>query len=324
MDKKLNLLGHKSNIPEKKGLHPRNKHKFRYDFKTLILSYLALEKYVIKNKFGDSAIDFANPLAVKALNTALLKHFYQINWDIPDGFLCPPIPGRADYIHYVADLLSVCNNQTIPTGKKIKVLDVGVGANCIYPIIGQKEYGWSFVGSEIDNLAIKSATNIVALNPSLNNITLKLQGSKSAIFQHIIQQQEMFDLTICNPPFHASAAEALASTQKKANNLGFKNQAKPTLNFGGKNTELWTEGGEIAFILKMIAESELYKNQCFWFTTLVSKSENLKEIAYYLAKINVFEARIIPMEQGNKVSRIFAWTFLNKQHQLNWKNKNWL
>lgn len=305
---------------EKSSLHPRNKHKARYDFKALTESLNELKDFVFVNKYGDESIDFANPVAVKTLNKALLKHFYQIDfWDIPEGYLCPPIPGRADYIHYAADLLASCNAQNIPKGKKISVLDVGVGANCVYPMIGNREYAWQFVGSEIDSVAVQSAKNIIEVNPALkNNVEIRLQSSKSSVFNNIIHKQEKFDLTICNPPFHASAEEANAGSQRKNRNLGNKNYTNPVLNFGGKNTELWTKGGEVAFIAQLISESKLFKNQCFWFTTLVSKSENLGGIYAMLNRAEVAEIRTSEMSTGNKITRIVAWTFLNEAQQQDW------
>jgi len=94
--------------PEVKSrLHPRSKHINRYDFKKLIEGFPELESFVKPNKFGDESIDFSDPKAVICLNKALLKHHYGIeHWLIPEGYLCPPIPGRADYIHHIADLLS--------------------------------------------------------------------------------------------------------------------------------------------------------------------------------------------------------------------------
>jgi 23S rRNA (adenine1618-N6)-methyltransferase len=309
---------------EKSTLHARNKHRSRYDFKALTASCAQLIDFVAINKYGDESIDFANPIAVKTLNKALLQHFYQIEfWDIPDGYLCPPIPGRADYMHYAADLLASCHGQNIPLGKKIKVLDVGVGANCVYPIIGHQEYKWDFVGADIDEIAIRSAQNIVAINPSLKNaIELRLQSSKRAIFKNIIHKEEKFDLTICNPPFHASADEALAGSQRKSRNLGHKNHSKPVLNFGGQHSELWTDGGEVGFISKMIEESKLFKNQCFWFTSLVSKSENLSGIYAMLNRAEVAEIRTSDMSTGNKITRIVAWTYLNEKQQKDWV-KSW-
>jgi 23S rRNA (adenine1618-N6)-methyltransferase len=313
-----------SSSNEKGVLHHRNKHNSRYDFDALTKTSPDLLAFVAINKYGDQSIDFANPHAVKALNKALLKHFYQIDfWDIPEGYLCPPIPGRADYMHYAADLLSSCNQHHIPKGKMVKVLDIGVGANCIYPIIGCKEYGWTFVGSEIDEVAVRCAKNIAEINSGLKNaIQIRLQTDKSSIFKNIFHQGERFDLTVCNPPFHASAKAALEGSQRKNRNLGNKDYAKPTLNFGGLNNELWTDGGEVAFVGKMIAESKLYKNQCFWFTSLVSKSENLDPIYAMLRRADVVEIRTSEMRTGNKISRIVAWTFLNEKQQEDWV-KNW-
>ena len=233
-------------------LHPRNIHRDRYNFSDLVLSSPELKTSVIKNKFNnEETINFSDPVAVKLLNKALLKLYYEVTyWDIPPNNLCPPIPGRADYIHYVADLLAEMNNGIIPTGKNIQVLDIGVGANGIYPLIGQHQYDWNFVGSDIDKAALTSLKKVIEANPGLHKkIELRLQDKPAHIFLNLISVDEKYDLTICNPPFHASAKEAQAGTSRKIQNLGLK---KKDLNFGGKHNELWCPGGEAEFINKMI------------------------------------------------------------------------
>lgn len=296
---------------EKPGLHPRNRHRERYKFDELIRAFPALGPFVRLNEYQDESIDFSNPDAVIMLNKALLKHYYDIDrWDLPAGYLCPPVPGRADYIHYIADLLASSNGGVIPTGPAIKCLDIGVGANCIYPIIGSKEYGWSFIGSDIEPAAIKSAQKIVDDNASLKEkIELRLQTHANEIFRGIIRKDEHIDITICNPPFHASLQEAQAGTLRKLSNLSHKRITKPTLNFGGKNTELWCEGGEEKFVQRMIKESKQFSSSCFWFSTLISKSSNLKGVYTALNQAKAVDVKTIPMSQGNKISRIVAWTF---------------
>lgn len=308
---------------EKNGLHSRNPHRFRYDFKQLIAACHDLSPFVSINQYKSETIDFANPEAVKMLNRAILKHYYKISfWDIPQNYLCPPIPGRADYIHYVADLLASCNNEIIPQGKSIKVLDIGIGANCVYPIIGTQTYGWNFVGSDIDSIAIKSAKKIVSVNASLEGkIDCRLQTTSSNIFKGIILPDEVFDVSICNPPFHSSLEEATAGTQRKLKNLGIKEKTK--LNFGGQNTELWCKGGEETFVRNMINESTEIPTKCFWFTSLISKKEHLPSIYHALRQVKTVEVRTIEMKQGQKVSRIVAWTFLNKTQQKEWQLKYW-
>lgn len=300
----------KISILEKSSLHPRNPHRFRYNFEELTQSFAGLTPFVFINKFGIESIDFADPDAVKMLNNAILKNFYNISgWDIPENYLCPPIPGRADYIHYVADLLASNNGGEIPKGDAIRVLDIGIGANCVYPIIGTKTYDWHFVGSDIDKLAIQNAQKIIASNNLDHKIECRVQSNASQIFKGIILPEEKFDLTICNPPFHASLDDANAGTQRKLKNLGDKAPSKTILNFGGKNTELWCKGGEKVFIISMIRESALFANQCKWFTTLVSKQDNLPVIYNFLKSVKAIEVRTINMAQGQKISRVVAWRF---------------
>jgi 23S rRNA (adenine1618-N6)-methyltransferase len=302
---------------KKKTLHPRNFHNDRYDFKPLIESENSLKEFVRPNKYDDLSIDFANPNAVIALNKALLSHFYGVkNWSIPEGYLCPPIPGRADYIHHIADLLASSNGGRIPKGNNIKGLDIGVGANCIYPIIGVSVYDWQFVGSEIDDTSIQSLENIINSNESLkNNIKVKVQENPKNIFKGIISSEDKYHFTLCNPPFHKSLNEALSGNKRKVQNLTKQTTAKSALNFGGKNNELWCEGGEITFIKNMIKESLEFSKNCLWFTTLVSKKENLPFIYKSLKDIKAVDVKTIEMAHGQKISRIVAWTFLSKDEQ---------
>ncbi len=120
---------------------------------------------------------------------------------------------------------------------------------------------------------------------------------------------------MCNPPFHASMDAAAKGTQRKWKNLGKGDSNK--LNFGGQNAELWCPGGELQFIANMIDESTAFADQCLWFTTLVSKKDNLKPLYKLLNKAKVAEVKTVDMAQGQKTSRFIAWSFINKnQHQL--------
>jgi 23S rRNA (adenine1618-N6)-methyltransferase len=225
----------------------------------------------------------------------------------------------------MADLLCSKNFGKIPAGPKIRCLDTGVGANCVYPIIGNREYGWSFVGSDIDPVAIESANNIVASNPALKeNVEIRLQHQPNDIFFGIIQKEELFDLAVCNPPFHSSLAEALSGTLRKVNNLGQEKIIAPVLNFGGQNNELWCKGGELRFIRDMARQGKFFAESCFWFSTSVSKQSHLKGIYEALASEHAVEVKTIPMGQGNKSGRIVAWTFLNRDQQENWRSTRWM
>lgn len=301
--------------PVRKGLHPRNLHNQGYDFPALVKSTPALGPHVKPNAHGDLSIDFADPLAVKTLNAALLNRYYNIvDWDIPEGALCPPIPGRADYIHYMADLLELEPGLKQPG---IKLLDIGTGANGIYPLLACQIYGWQCVGSDINPQSLENVATIIANNPTLKDrFELRTQPDKNHMFEGIIQAGEFFDVSVCNPPFHASPDEAIKGSRLKLSNLARsrgeqKEKTKsPTLNFGGLEAELWCKGGEQLFLKKLIRESQAYSTQCRWFTSLVSKADNVKPAKKLIRKVGAVDIREIEMKQGNKITRVLAWTYI--------------
>lgn len=310
---------------QKERLHPRNKNRENYDLNALLAVSPELKSYIKPNKFGTESIDFSNASAVKLLNKAVLNHYYGIrNWEFPDENLCPPIPGRADYIHHMADLLSESNSGVKPISDKITGLDIGTGASCIYPIIGVAEYGWRFIGSDIDAKSIASAENIVNSNPTLKGkIACRLQQHPENTLRGIIDTEDKIDFTVCNPPFHSSIEEARQGTRRKIKNLSGKKVKTPELNFAGVNNELIYEGGELQFIHNMIGESKDFSKSCYWFSTLVSKQSNLKEIYRLLEKAKPVRIKTIPMGTGNKLSRVVAWTFLSSEEQKDWAEARW-
>jgi 23S rRNA (adenine1618-N6)-methyltransferase len=304
-------------------MHPRNLHSQGYDFSALATAYPALNSHLSKNVVGKTTIDYADPKAVKCLNAALLAHHYQVHtWDVPDQYLCPPIPGRADYIHCIADLLGQSNPSSIANKASTVGLDIGVGANMIYPILGSQIYGWRFVGSDIDPTSVKSARLIAEANPKLRKkIEIRQQSNPSKLFEGIIGPKDNFSFTMCNPPFHGSAEEAATGSRRKTKSLArhkekyqqkhYKEASAQSgrLNFAGKSNELWCEGGEAGFVKRMVNESIHYASQVQWFTCLLSKKTNIEPTQKLLQKIAASETKIIEMTQGNKISRFIAWRF---------------
>lgn len=296
--------------PTTPGLHPRNRHQGRYDIAALLAASPELAHFIVRTPHGDSSIDFADPHAVKALNRALLALQYDIHhWDIPDGYLCPPIPGRADYVHHLADLLASTHDGAVPRGASVRILDLGVGANVIFPLLGHREYGWSFVGTDIDARALRCAAGIVAANPGLTAaVTLRPQPHRAALLDGVLAPDERFAACMCNPPFHGSAAEARSGSARKWQNLGRAGARRPVLNFGGHASELWCPGGEAGFLDRLVAESARHRAACRWFTALVSRSASVPALVAALRACGASH-RVVDMGQGHKLSRMLAWTF---------------
>jgi len=286
--------------------HPRNLHRDGYDFSSLTKSHPPLQPHVTIKGKHEPTINFADPDAVKALNTALLKHHYGLtHWDIPEGYLCPPVPGRAEYLHHLADLLAA--GGPLLTGKDTRILDIGTGANLIYPILGHRIYDWSMVGTDTDNLALKTAKALLDINPVLQQgIQVRQQKNPRFILEGIIRENDFFHATVCNPPFYASPEEASGANARKRRNLKLGDVGRT---MAGQPGELWTEGGEKLFLLRFIKESKIYGQQIGWFTSLVSQKDNLEVLERALEKAAAKEVKIISLAAGQKRTRFIAWRF---------------
>ncbi len=285
-------------------MHLNNIHNNQnYNFEKLQQVNSELKDFIFKNEYDTLTIDFSNPNAIIALNKALLiGHYNLIDWQLPKGYLCPPIPSRVDYIHHIADLLN-------SNSKKIKGIDIGVGANAIYSILGAQVYNWNMIGSDIHLKSVQAAKKNISLTPALHKkVKIIHQTNNANIFEGIINENDFFNFTMCNPPFHNSEEAAMKGTLRKLENLY---KEKLELNFGGQSNELWCNGGESLFIKRMIKQSVLFQKQVGYFTSLVSKKENLPKIEKQLSKLKT-SFKIIPMQHGNKKTRIIVWSFINK------------
>ena len=306
-------------------LHDNSRHNNPYDFDKLSTANKNLKDFITKNKNGQDSIDFGNQIAVRELNKAILMAHYDIKyWDFPDEALCPAVPGRAEYLHHIADLLSKDTHRNqAPKGDKVSILDIGTGATLIYPLIGHQQYGWSFVGSEINPTSYVSAQKIITENKfTENQIKVIKQEDTAHIFRNVIDDKLLFDAVVCNPPFHRSKAEAEEHTKRKWLNLGHT-KSKRYLNFGGQSSELWYPGGERSFIQGMVRESSDFKKQVLWFTSLVSKKENISHIMHAAEKSQAEEAIEIELVIGNKNSRVICWTFWKEKDRKKWGDYRW-
>lgn len=294
-------------------MHKNSLHTNSYDFELLTKNHEALKSHVFVNDYQNQTIDFSNPEAVKALNTALLYTHYDVKfWEFPDKNLCPPIPSRADYIHHLADLLRRSHLES-----DVKVLDIGVGASCIYPLLGNSIYNWSFVGSDIDEKSLQIAQKIIDKNNLENVIELRLQRDYQHILKGILNPSDKFTASVCNPPFFKSQADALDATKTKLKGLGNKSD-KVIRNFSGTPKELCYAGGEKAFLHNYLYESSQFPKQCYWFTSLVSNVSHVRSMEASLKKLGATEFLVLDMIQGNKVSRVVAWSFLTEKEQNDW------
>ena len=275
-------------------MHPNSIFQDGYDFLALAEEESALKPLLFKNDFDKWTIDFSIKKNVRLFNQALMKkHFGIENWHIPDENLCPTLPGRADYLYYLKDIIG--------DGKR-RILDIGTGASIVYPIVGNRLFSWSFVGSEISTKSISNAKNILeGNNISQQEIEIRQQTVKRNFFKNIVLENDHFDACICNPPFFESEEQARSWNWKK-----WKSEKSKSV---GTLSELVVKGGEKKFISDMIKESMHYKKQFRLFTTLVSKQSSIPFIEKACKSAQVTSLEFVEMKTGRKVSRIAVWRF---------------
>ena len=173
------------------------------------------------------------------------------------------------------------------------------------------------VFNEITKNSIKQAEKIIAKNNLEDRVSIRFQSNPNQILQGILTKTDIFTLTMCNPPFYKDETEANSATLKKLKGL---NQDTNSINrnFSGISNELWYKGGEKAFLHNYLYESSLFKNKCFWYTTLVANKDNIKSMYASLDKLGAKIIKTLPINIGQKKSRVVAWTFLNEDQQKQW------
>jgi len=300
--------------------HPRNRFRERYDLHKLVNYEPDLANYLVDTKSGVS-VDFSNSDAVRLLNRALLKSAYGIKyWDLPDNSLCPPVPGRLDYVHAAAELLIGEEKYEENERKNLSILDIGTGASLIYPILFHYEYGWKSLATDINPSSLESAEKIISFNDFGDAIILCRQKAENTFFESVVQDSMRFDLTVCNPPFYKNQSEAYAANRRKNRNIHGRDAGDSKRNFRGLDKELIYPGGEKKFLSGLIRESIRFKSQILWFSSLVSNKSLISHVKSEMAMIKPVEWGIKDLSHGNKASRMVYWSFIVKDKRSSFKS----
>ncbi|KAG2655576.1 RNA N6-adenosine-methyltransferase mettl16-like isoform X2 [Panicum virgatum] len=318
---------------EAPSIHPRNRYAAAApDFAALAELYPSFRPYVSVSERGRASVDFTDFSATRELTRVLLLHDHGVNWWIPDGQLCPTVPNRSNYIHWIEDLLS--SNLTPPISSssgRVRGFDIGTGANCIYPLLGASLLGWSFVGSDVTDVALEWAKKNVENNPHLTELieirnanAASLSSESEAIVREpirenvlepvedaamqkppvlvcVVKESESFDFCMCNPPFFESIEEA---------------GLNPKTSCGGTAEEMVCPGGELAFVTHIIEDSVSLKNSFRWFTSMVGRKANLKLLMSKARKAGASVVKTTEFVQGQTARWGLAWSFIAPRNKV--------
>ncbi|KAK2078875.1 hypothetical protein QBZ16_002565 [Prototheca wickerhamii] len=305
------------------------------DFAALAGQYPALQPFVLQRRPGARpTIDFGDPRACAALTTALLAHDFGIRWSLPEGHLIPPLTGRSNYIHWLQDLLDLSS----PKGQPIRGLDIGTGANLIYPLLGARLCGWAFVGSDVSRGALAAAAKLREANLELaDRIELRhvpMQPEQLRFFDgeggsdavggtHQTDCRDGALVPSADNDIQGVGTGILSGAIRNGDPLFafsmcnppfFESMEEAGLNpatgFGGTELEMVYPGGEAAFVLAMARDSTTVNRRVHWFTTMVGKKATLKSLRAALHTLGVRALRTTEFSQGRTSRWAVAWSWL--------------
>ncbi|PHH58813.1 hypothetical protein CDD80_1957 [Ophiocordyceps camponoti-rufipedis] len=243
-------------------------------------------------------LDFGDPASVVQLSKTLLKLDFGLELHLPPDRLCPPIPNRHCYILWLKDLLD--SSSYDPPGSLVG-MDVGTGASCIYPLLGCVQRPWSFIATDIDAESLAWARRNVQQNKLDHRISIVHRNAD----HHLVPLDELgldaIDFVMTNPPFYASEEDLLESARRKAR--------PPWTACTGSRTEMVVEGGEVAFVGRMVDESLVLRQRVRWYTSMLGFRSSVASLVTQLRKHGISNYAVTEFAQGTKTKRwAIAWS----------------
>ncbi len=287
-------------------LHPANPYRDRpYDWPRLVAAHPPLEAFIRPHPRGGKTIPFNQSAAILALNQALLAADFGLrHWTMPPGHLCPAVPGRLDYLLHVADLAG-----PLSPDNPWRLLDLGTGASGIYALLAAAHWQAEVVATDCAEASLEHLGRWLPTSPSLAaRITLRHQPNPAHLLEGVCLPQERFDACVCNPPFHDSLphAEASAASRHPLRQETTRPEQSP---FGGVARELVYPGGEVAFVQRLVRESQERPTLCRWFTCLISRQTHLAPLAQAVRDAGAKTWQVRPFYAGQKQAHFLAWSF---------------
>ncbi|XP_021602334.1 RNA N6-adenosine-methyltransferase mettl16 isoform X2 [Manihot esculenta] len=327
---------------ERPTIHPKNKYANNPpDFSLLASLYPSFKPFVFYSPDGRPRIDWTDFNSTRELTRVLLLHDHGLNWWIPDGQLCPTVPNRLNYIHWIEDLLSDTISKNNKNGDIVRGFDIGTGANCIYPLLGASLLGWSFVGSDVTDVALEWAERNVKNNPHISELvevrkvtdcqeTLSIEDPNNAESVNGKNRTDMNGSLVDSGSFtlpvdaykNYHGPPILVGVVRDNEKFDFcmcnppffetmeEAGLNPKTSCGGTPMEMVCPGGEKAFISTIIEDSVVLKESFRWFTSMVGRKANLKFLISKLRDVGVTVVKTTEFVQGQTCRWGLAWSFV--------------
>lgn len=275
------------------------------DYGELIEEYECLRKYWKNGKY--IIVDHES---VVLLNQCILLHYFRLVLPrdlIRPYNLFPRVPGRAWYVQYLHDKLLQNVKSTI-------LLDVGTGAYAIYAMLAARIFKTKAThvrGTDTDCRAVKNSQKIIEANELSQIIDVKHTSASDNMFAQLSSTPHA--ITMCNPPFYSSVEEM---QQKRSE----KYASRTLVELKGSSGELYTKGGEVGFVMKMLRDSMHYHHQNIWFTCLLSRYSSLLPLINFLKYLHIKDHYVQDFTLGQTTRWILLWNFRGWKLDTTWAN----
>ncbi|KPM37623.1 hypothetical protein AK830_g8937 [Neonectria ditissima] len=243
---------------------------------------------------------FNDPKCVMQLTKTLLQLDFDLQIELPDDRLCPPVTNRHNYLLWLKGLLDSTSYEK--PRRKVVGLDIGTGASCIYPLLGCTERPWSFIATDIDPKSLEFARKNVALNHLQHRINVVQRKPEDAVIPLDDLGIATIDFTMNNPPFYKSAEDMANSAAQKSK--------PPQSACTGAKVEMVTDGGEVGFVDRILQESLVLRERVQWYTAMFGFLSSLVDFVQKLRENGIDNYAVTELIQGTKTRRwAIAWSF---------------
>ncbi|KAF6749362.1 S-adenosyl-L-methionine dependent methyltransferase, partial [Ephemerocybe angulata] len=324
-------------------MHPRNPYDKPIDFVALSCGYLPLKAFLNPKT---RMIDFQDARAQRALTKAILKTDFSLELEVPEDRLCPPVPNRLNYVLWVEDIVkAMCQGLRLVKASPsssgdialdeaqlgVHGLDIGTGSSAIYPLLAcVRNPSWSILATELDEQSFTYAERNIHTNDFSSRITL--HRASSYLFGPLFADPSLrISFTMCNPPFYASVSEISASKAAKDEDAlstctgGDREMvyapspttlparppppAKRSEEYETAYAKAIREGGEIAFLARMVDESLYLGERGGWYTSMLGKMRSVPDVVGLIKLAGIDNYAITQFTQGQTRRWAVGWSF---------------
>jgi 23S rRNA (adenine1618-N6)-methyltransferase len=244
----------------------------------------------------------------RLVTTAVLKRDFDLDVELPDDRLCPPVSNRWNYVRWIQELLDTSSptyTDAYDPDRRVTGLDIGTGASAIYPILALKTRpSWYMCATDIDERSLTYAKKNLQVNGLEPRAQVLLTEPSDPLIPLSALGFEKLDFTMCNPPFFSTEEEMNNSLQGKGKN------DKPRSICTGTPTEMVCSGGDLGFVSRIFDESKKLHDKVQWYSAMFGKLASANAMVQKLRENKVSNFAVCNLFVSGKTRRwAVAWSF---------------